>query len=286
MALAAAMAIGCVDAAWSAGAEQAAAESLRATHAELLPRLRDNAFGRPLHLDSREDASTLKGDIHAVIAHPFAQVRDALGRPEGWCDVLILPFNTKRCEVEAGSPPRLALNVGRKTDQPLEKTVRMEFPFRRTAASAEYASVMLAAPAGPFGTRNYRILLEAVPLDPGRTFLHLSYSYDFGLTARLATQAYLATAGRAKVGFTVVERGARGEPVYVGGVRGMVERNTMRYFLAVESFLDSLDAPAHARVEKRLSDWFAAVERYARQLHEMGREDYLEMKRREVRRQG
>ena len=40
-----------------------------------------------------------------------------------------------------------------------------------------------------------------------------------------------------------------------------------------------------AQLEKRLHDWYAAVERYPRQLHEIGLQQYLEMKRRECLRQ-
>jgi hypothetical protein len=267
-------------------ADSAAASSLRGAYEELAPQFRDNAFGRPLHLDSREGESELKGDIHAVVEHPFARVKESLGRPEGWCDVLILQFNTKRCQaMETGHLPLLVVNIGRKHDQPLDRTVRVEFPFRLMAATEEYFSVLLNAPTGPYGTRDYRIILEAIPLDAERTFLHLSYAYGFGLTAKLATRTYLATKGRSKAGFTIVDREEDGTPVYVGGVRGMIERNTMRYFLAIDSFLESLSAPVEARVDKRLNDWFAAIERYPRQLREMGREDYLEMKRREIRRQ-
>ena len=39
----------------------------------------------------------------------FAAVVDALGTPSHWCDVLILPFNTKYCSVSqgAGGPRRV-----------------------------------------------------------------------------------------------------------------------------------------------------------------------------------
>ncbi|HEX7811355.1 MAG TPA: hypothetical protein VF460_05560 [Burkholderiales bacterium] len=275
------------DAAGGAGAAagSAPADSLRAAYEELHARLADNAYGKPLHLDSREGTAELKGDIHAVVAHPFDVVQGALSDPGGWCDILLLQFNTKRCEATGIAPPVLAINIGRKHDQPLEKTVRVEFPFLLRPATKDYFSVVLNAPAGPYGTRDYRILLEAVPLEKGSTFIHLSYSYGFGITAKLATHTYLATAGRAKAGFTVVGTNTDGRPQYVGGVRGMIERNTMRYYLAIETHLNSLSVPAGTRIEKRLNDWFDAIERYPRQLHEMERDDYLAMKRREIRRQ-
>ena len=89
---------------------------------------------------------------------------------------------------------------------------------------------------------------------------------------------YLATSGRDKVGFSVVDRTADGQPVYVGGVRGVVERNTMRYYLALEAYLGTLDAPAADRLEKRLRAFHAALERYPRQLHELELDEYLEIK--------
>jgi hypothetical protein len=102
------------------------------------------------------------------------------------------------------------------------------------------------------------------------------------VAARLATKAYLATAGRNKVGFTITGQDADGKPVYINGVRGMIERNAMRYYLAVEAYLASLSAPPAEQQEKRLQAWYAATERCPAQLHEMERDDYLAMKRREV----
>jgi hypothetical protein len=101
----------------------------------------------------------------------------------------------------------------------------------------------------------------------------------------LAMQAYLATTGRDKVGFTVIGRRAGGEPMHIGGMRGVIERNSMRYYLAIEAFLGALSEPPQAQLDKRLRDWFAATERYPRQLHEIDQAEYLEMKRKEHRRQ-
>ena len=72
---------------------------------------------------------------------------------------------------------------------------------------------------------------------------------------------------------------------YVGGQRGVVERNTMRYYLAIDAYLRSLAAPPAERLEQRLRTWFDTTEKYPRQLHEVERADYLQMKRDEVARQ-
>jgi hypothetical protein len=100
----------------------------------------------------------------------------------------------------------------------------------------------------------------------------------------MAMQGYLSTVGSGKVGFSVVDRRG-GQPVYVDNVRGVIERNTMRYYLAIDAYLGSLSAPPQERQERRLRDWFAATERYPRQLHEIDQADYLAMKRKEIQRQ-
>ena len=68
-------------------------------------------------------------------------------------------------------------------------------------------------------------------------------------------------------------------------MRGVVERNTMRYDLAIDAYLDSLTTPAPQQLERRLQAWFDATEKYPRQLHEVERDAYLKMKRDEVGRQ-
>ena len=98
-------------------------------------------------------------------------------------------------------------------------------------------------------------------------------------------KAYLATLGRNKVGFSVEGDGAGGKPRPVRGMRGAIERNAMRYYLAIEAYLGALSVPSRQQADRRLMDWFDASERYPLQLREMRREEYLEMKRREISRQ-
>jgi hypothetical protein len=262
------------------------AAALRAKHDSLREKLASNPFQRPLVLESTQASSELKGEVYAIVDQPFGVVGPALQGMEHWCELLILHLNVKGCSV-AGKPPVevLTMVVGRKFDQPLDEGYKVELAYSMPAATPEYLRVQMAAETGPVGTRNYRLALEAVPLDDRRSFLHMSYAYAYGAGARLAMQAYLATLGRDKVGFSVTGKGDDGKPVYVDGVRGVVERNTMRYYLAIEAYLGSLAAPPGEQEDKRLRDWYAATERHARQLHELDREDYLKMKRSELQRQ-
>ncbi len=258
------------------------AAALKARHAAMTSQLANNPFQRPLVLDSVEVSGELKGEVYAVVEHPFAGVAESLRGAGQWCDVLILHLNVKHCRASSATPPVLSVSLGRKFDQPLEEAYKADFIYKVGAADPDYLNVQMSAASGPLGTRNYRIGLEAVPLDAQRSFIHMSYSYGYGVAAKLALSAYLATIGSDKVGFSTTGRAADGKPAYVGGVRGVVERNTMRYFLAIESYLG---APAPAQVDKRLAAWFDATERHAQQLREMERAEYLGMKQREVRRQ-
>jgi len=247
---------------------------LHAKHAELAPRLAASPFGKPLLLEAADDGHRVSGDAFAVLEHGFSRASAALTDPAQWCQILLLPFNTKHCEASSGTSRALALTVhiGRKYSTPLEKTHRLEFRFDVPARSRDLVRVELAAPEGPFGTREYRIVLEMVPLGDRRTFMHFGYSYAYGTMARAAMQAYLATIAANKVGFTRENDGL------VKGMRGVMERNTMRYFLAIEAYLGAQGAPAGERPSRMVEDWFAAVERHPRQLHELTREEYVPMK--------
>ena len=253
------------------------ADALQAKYKSVQPQLTGNIFQRPLVLASNEASDRLSGDIYAVIDHPFADVGRELQSPVVWCEVLMLHLNTKNCAVGAGKDA-LAVAVGRKFDQPLEDAQRIDFGYRVQQSSPDYLDVRMSAASGPLSTRDYRITLEAVPLDGGKTFVHLGYAYAYGTAARLAMKGYLATVGSDKVGFTTSGTDAQGQPDYVGGVRGVVERNTMRYYLAIDAYLD---APGVQNRDKRAGLWFDSTERYARQLHELDRSDYLEMKKKE-----
>lgn len=258
------------------------AAALRARLDTLQVQLQQNQFQKPIHLESSETYGNVAGNVHALIKHPFKTTTDALSEPARWCDILMLHINTKYCRASGGNRgDSLQVYIGRKYDQPLEDGHRVDFAYRITASTPEYLGVALTADTGPLSTRDYRIVLEAVPVNSEASFIHLRYSYSFGIGGRIAMQTYLGTAGSDKVGFTVTGKQADGKVAHIGGMRGLVERNTMRYYLAIEAYLGALTEPPQAQLDKRLRDWFAATERFPRQLHELEQREYLDMKRRE-----
>jgi hypothetical protein len=252
-----------------------AAAGLQRKYADLRERLERSPFGGPLHLDSHERDGMLRGDVHALVRHAFPRVRDSLGEARQWCAVLTLPFNVQKCETSGDG---LSVYIGRKPDSPIEEATRLDLRFSVLERRDDLLRVQLVAPTGPAGTHDYRIVFEAVPIAAGGTFVHLGYGYGHGALSRLAIRTYLMTSGADKVGFSVEGRDAEGNPRLIGGMRGILERNTMRYFLAVDAFLDALDAPEASRSRARLEKWFTAVDRYPRQLREMSLERYLALK--------
>jgi len=284
VALAAALSIltGAAAAASAAGDGQPGAAALRARFDRMRGNLDAAHFGRPLALVSQDEDHVLQGDIYVLVDQPFQLVRDNLHEAPQWCKVMVLPFNTKKCTASGtGDPAALNLYIAKRKDAAPDESYRVDFNYHVEALASDFLRVALKADSGPLGTHDYRILLEATPFDAGHSVLHLAYSYGYGALSQLAMQAYLATAGASKVGFTTVEYD--GKPRLVGGMRGVMERNTMRYFLAIEAYLASLSTPREGRADRRFEAWFDATERFARQLHEMSRDQYLTMKRREQR---
>ena len=260
------------------------AATLRARYSGLQAKFASNQFGRPLVLESVQTSGDLKGDVYVVVDHPFPMVQEALQSADHWCDILILHLNVKRCRAGGAAAKTINLSVGRKFDQPIEDAYHLDFAYRVVAATNDYLQVLLTADEGPMSTKNYRIQVESVPIDAKRSVVHMSYAYGYGFAAKVAMQTYLSTLGSAKVGFTILDR-KDGKPVYQAGVLGLLERNTMRYYLAIDAYLAAYTLPAAEQFEKRIREWYASTERYAAQLHEMEQNEYLDMKRKEMRRQ-
>lgn len=257
----------------------AAASALHAKRQALQPKLRANSFGQPLVLSARETSDRLEGDVYAEVAYPFAAAGAAFRSPAGMCEMLFLHLNVRACTPSATTTPStLSLLVGPKRADALGAQYRMRYAMRSEVIDATLLRVTLSADDGPLSTWDYRMVFEAVPIDSGRSFVHFGYAYSYGLLAKLAMGAYLATAGSDKIGFTVEGKGDDGRPLYIHGQRAAVERNVMRYYLAILAYL-SVDSGTHEqRLQARLRAWFALTERYAAQLHEYDLAEYLREK--------
>ncbi len=245
----------------------------------LRPRLAQSPLGRGLVLDSTESSDRVSGDIYAVVNVSLPRLEQINRDPVRWCEILLLLSNAKNCTPGADNGIAvLLLQVGTKGPQDLSSTTAMDFHFVSSKAPAPVLETILSAPSGPMGTKDGTLRLRAVALPNDQSFLHLHYSYRSSTSGRFATEIYLQTLGRGKVGFSA----EAGSDKFVGGVRGIIERNTMRYFMGLECALQfaSTDAPAQ-RFGQMAACWYDETQRYPLQLYEMPRSDYLEMKRAE-----
>lgn len=236
----------------------------------------------PLRIESVDAGGVLRGSVQALSPFAFGTVAEALAAPQAWCEILMLHLNNKACQLQpAADGPVLQLAIARRHDQEPAQAHALALRWRLLENTAQQLRVRLDAPVGPFGSTDYVVELTAQPAPGGGTAITFGYACRFGTAARALLRTYLATLGRDKVGFTRVTA-AGGATQWVGGLRGVVERTAVRYWLAIDAWLQAQTLPSAQRPMARLDSWFDATERYPRQLREMDKASYLANKRREL----
>ena len=242
-------------------------------------RLETNSFGLPLIVDSFERDDRVHVDVYGVFDFPFSGVVNALKVPANWCDIVSLHPNIKACTYrELPGDWLLTFYPGKKIYQPPEDTRQVKYHYRVVNQQPGYLDIILSADAGPFGTKDHKMRFEALPLDGGRTYVHVSYAYSDSVALRLATKIYFATLGQGKVGFTETGTDGNGNPVYIGGPRGALERSAVRYYFAIQTFMNTLRYPEENRFGMRISQWHDLTTRYRKQLFDLEKKDYLTFK--------
>jgi hypothetical protein len=268
-----------------AASRENTADALSNSYRTMRSQLSASPLGVPVLVTSFEDGDRVRGEVHAMLAQPFDSLSARLSVPRDWCHIVLLHLNIKTCTHEhETSRDWLTFYSGRKVYESPEKAYPLKFAFHVADARIDHLDIDLSAATGPLNTNDYRITLSAIPTPEG-SFVRLRYSYRSSTMSRVAMDTYLATLGRGKVGFTVVGTGRDGKPAYVDGGRGIVERNAVRYYFAIQADLEGLSLPEQQRFEHALERWFELTERYPVQLHELARSDYLQGKRREFKEQ-
>lgn len=241
--------------------------------------LATNSFGLPLVVESSEQDDRVQVDVYGIFDHSFNSIANALKVPANWCDIVFLPPNVKTCTYrKLNDRWQLTFYLGRKEYQAPEDARKIICRYRSSEQQHGYLDIMLNADDGPFGTKNHRMRTEALPLDGGKTFIHVSYTYGDSGALRLASKIYFATLGRSKVGFTVTGTDRNGRPVHIGGPRGAVERNAVRYYFAIQSFMNTARYPEESRFNMRISQWYDLTSHYRKQLFDLEKKDYIALK--------
>jgi ribosome-associated toxin RatA of RatAB toxin-antitoxin module len=238
-----------------------------------------NSSGFPLFLESFERDDRVHVDVYGVFDQPFSSIVNVLNVPANWCDIVSIHTNVKACTYrELPGTWQLTFYIGRKVYQPAKDAHQVVYNYRKVVQQQRYMDINLNAEEGPFGTKDHRMRFEALPLDGGKTFVHVHYEYNNSVALRVAEKIYFATLGLGKVGFTVTGTNKKGNPVYIGGPRGAIERNAVRYYFAIQSFMNTLRYPEKIRFRMRIIQWYDLTIRYRKQLFDLDRKDYLAFK--------
>ena len=236
--------------------------------------------GKDIFIQSEKADNILKADVYAITQSSIAELYKALSTPENWCEFVPLHLNVKSCTYTQDEHSTVTFYAGRKYYKSPEETQELEYRFQVTEHEDDRFKVQLTAEDGPYGTSNYIIVLEVISLN-SEALLHMYISYRTSFISRSATLVYLSTIGKDKVGFSIAEEKEGDKPVYVKGVKGIIERNVMRYFLALLIYLDTLNLDSADLFNQRAEQWYELTDQYATQLHELEKEEYMEAKRKE-----
>jgi hypothetical protein len=238
-------------------------------------------------VQSHVAGKSARGTVRGLLPYSFAAVQQVMSSPSSWCQAIILHVNVKAC-ITTQAPPndtRLTVYIGRTSYAPPEQATAIRYTYRIRVTQPDFIHVALRAPTGPMNTANYAIDIQAIAVGDSHSFVHLTYTMELGFMARTLLRTYLATVGRNKVGFTLHASGDSQPPQYIGGIAGVVERNTMRYFFAFESYMASRNAPAELRFLRSMQRWHDFTRKYKRQLYEIDQPTYIAQKTREQRNQ-
>lgn len=248
-------------------------------HLELKNALDNNAYHLPIYISSTAENELQQGHIYGIIHHPFEVIKKTLTSAKNWCEITPQHLNIKACTYyEMNNHCHLTFYTGRKYYEEPDSTFKLEYNYSVILQQDNYFHTQLDAENGPLGTYNYKLFVKAIPIDEHSSFIHFSYSYQQGLLANIAMSTYLSTIGRNKIGFTITGSDQQNQPVYIDGIRGVIERNVVRYYFAIQSYLDNLAIAADKQFPTRIDNWFDLTEKYPQQLNEMDKKDYIKYK--------
>lgn len=234
-------------------------------------------FGRPISLSSHTEDGVARGEAVAELDLSMPALRAVLEQPQRWCELLLLTPQIGGCAT-SGDPldGRLEMQILSRFDQGADNAPRVTFRFSRQESDDQFLALRLDAAHGPWGTMDHRLDVEVAPLDDRRSVLRVGYSYRYGFQAMATLGLYLVTSGRSKHGFSL---DPQGRPVR--GFRGSVERNVMRYLLAIEAHVTTAARDPEARFQAGLDRWLEGVDRYPPQIAELDRSRYRQIKLRQ-----
>lgn len=200
---------------------------------------------------------------------------------DAWCEIVFLHLNVKSCTHRESDGQRwMKMYMGRKYYQHPKKAKQIEVSFDSGTTEDGILWVSLTADEGPYNTRDYVVSLVAIPSENGM-YAQFRSAAMTGKAIAGAMDLYFATLARSKIGFSIVGTDKDGNPEYSGGTLAMLERNVVRYLIALDAYMHTYDSAGDNPMLERAEMWFDATERFPEQLHEVERENYLRDKAKE-----
>ncbi len=100
---------------FAADAEPSHSQRLVAKARTLSQRLDRDPRQLSIHLEFEERRGWLRGAVYSIVEQHFETVRESLGHPASWCEILSLHFNVKSCtHGKRTGDQLLTLYLGRK----------------------------------------------------------------------------------------------------------------------------------------------------------------------------
>lgn len=260
-------------------------QTMRGNYTDFIAREAATENPLPFLLSSGNDDKNSAARIRYFLKNvSFDTLMDRLGQPAEWCEFIPLHLNIKACTFfQQGNQWYLRFYLGVKEYAAPGDARLLELKFS-TARKGDVFVVGLYAEHGPLRSSNIRFDLRAIAVeeeDPNGVYLEFDMSSTPGLAEKLA-KVYLSTVARSKIGFSIVGETWRSQPRYVHGRRAAIERNLVRYLLAIETYFSTLDLENdNAVYPKRMERWYDATDKYPEQLYELDRSEYLSGKKRE-----
>ena len=234
----------------------------------------------PIYLKTVQDENVLNVSLMGRIPFKFPDVAEVLARPTSYCDFLPLMFNVKSCVITEFNPvTHMKFYVAGKHYSPPLASYRIHALFRLVERTPEKIRIRLESEEDSLGKSGYDVDLVAIPLE-GETLLYLKSRYAPGRVTRMATRTYVNVFARDKPGFTEIQE-PDGKKKLITGFPAVIERSTVRAYFALKAYMLNYHLPPAKRFEACLNTWYDLNEPYKKQLYELGREQYLQIKRRE-----
>lgn len=218
---------------------------------------------------SDENGYSVTGYTEIPLEDGWEHVHRKLKNPVTWCRISLLVPDVRACQINEGEKTAIILSL---RSGGTEGVREIEHKFRVDKMGPQWIHVVFRADRAAMGVRDAGLSVVARQGATG-VELELEYGLHPSIRSRLATSAYLVgEAGkRPGISYSISSDGIR---EYVTGVRALMERNAMRYFLAVLATLET-DDPVSA-----VDAWYEMASRYKADLPEQNKDDYAESRHR------